>query len=95
MHDTYGKLLEIEKHQNQLRARGLFPEKAKTKDLIASRWLIKEELEEMLVEKLSDQDYGHFIRLLERLLTLQSDAAEEFVQRFRRSVTIQSKKTAD
>lgn len=36
--------------------------------------------------------YGHFIRLLERLLTLQCDAAEEFVQRFRRSVTIQSKK---
>ncbi|XP_032981242.1 28S ribosomal protein S9, mitochondrial [Rhinolophus ferrumequinum] len=92
MHDTYGKLLEVEKHHNQLRAKGLFPERAKTKDLIASRWLIKEELEEMLVEKLSEQDYGHFIRLLERLLTLQCDAAEEFVQRFRRSVTIQSKK---
>lgn len=92
MHDTYGKLLEVEKHHNQLRAKGLFPERPKTKDLIASRWLIKEELEEMLVEKLSEQDYGHFIRLLERLLTLQCDAAEEFVQRFRRSVTIQSKK---
>lgn len=36
--------------------------------------------------------YGHFIRLLERLLTLQYDAAEEFVQRFRRSITIHSKK---
>ncbi|XP_019482709.1 PREDICTED: 28S ribosomal protein S9, mitochondrial [Hipposideros armiger] len=92
MHDTYGKLREVEKHQNQLQDKGLFPEKAKTKDLITSRWLIKEELEEMLVEKLSDQDYGHFIRLLERLLTLQTDAAEEFVQRFRKSVTIQSKK---
>ncbi|KAF6321465.1 mitochondrial ribosomal protein S9 [Rhinolophus ferrumequinum] len=92
MHDTYGKLLEVEKHHHQLRAKGLFPERPKTKDLIASRWLIKEELEEMLVEKLSEQDYGHFIRLLERLLTLQCDAAEEFVQRFRRSVTIQSKK---
>lgn len=29
--DTYGKLLDVEKHQNQLRAKGLFSEKAKTK----------------------------------------------------------------
>ncbi|XP_055980719.1 small ribosomal subunit protein uS9m [Sorex fumeus] len=93
MHDAYGKLLDLEKQQNQLRAKGLSPEKAKSIDLIGSRWLIKEELEEMLVEKLSDQDYAQFIRLLERLLTLQCGAAEEeFVQRFRRSVTIQSKK---
>lgn len=36
--------------------------------------------------------YAQFIRLLERLLTLHCGAEEEFVQRFRRSVTIQSKK---
>ncbi|XP_027477433.2 28S ribosomal protein S9, mitochondrial isoform X2 [Zalophus californianus] len=88
--EAYGKLLEAEKHQNQLQAKGLFSEK--TKDLIGSRWLIKEELEEMLVEKLSDQDYAQFIRLLERLLTVHGGVEEEFVQRFRRSVTIQSKK---
>ncbi|KAF6104879.1 mitochondrial ribosomal protein S9 [Phyllostomus discolor] len=93
MHDAYGKLLNLEKHKNELQAKGLFSEEAKTKDLIGSRWLIKEELEEMLVEKLSDQDYAQFIRLLERLLTLQCGAAEkEFLQSFRRSVTIQSKK---
>ncbi|KAI5762564.1 MRPS9 [Gulo gulo luscus] len=92
MHEAYGKLLEAEKRQNQLQAKGLFSEKTETKDLIGSRWLIKEELEEMLVEKLSDQDYAQFIRLLERLLTLHCGAEEEFIQRFRRSVTIQSKK---
>ncbi|XP_062934765.1 small ribosomal subunit protein uS9m [Cynocephalus volans] len=93
MHELYGKVLDVEKHQNQLRAKGLLPEKTETRDLIGSRWLIKEELEEMLVEKLSDQDYMQSIRLLERLLTLQHGAAEEeFVQRFRRSTTIQSKK---
>ncbi|XP_045443235.1 28S ribosomal protein S9, mitochondrial isoform X3 [Pipistrellus kuhlii] len=91
MHDAYGKILDIEKHKNQLQAKGLFSEKNKTIDLIGSRWLIKEELEEMLVEKLSDQDYRQFVRLMERLL--QSGAAEEeFVQSFRRSVTVQSKK---
>ncbi|XP_036910870.1 28S ribosomal protein S9, mitochondrial isoform X2 [Sturnira hondurensis] len=136
MHDAYGKLLNLEKHKNELQAKSLFSEEAKTKDLIGSRWLIKEELEEMLVEKLSDQDkrlralkihrastastqfskssmkvpkchpvkihqekqhwkdqYAQFIRLLERLLTLQCGTAEkEFLQTFRRSVTIQSKK---
>ncbi|XP_020035258.1 small ribosomal subunit protein uS9m isoform X2 [Castor canadensis] len=87
MHEVYGKLLQLENYKGPL------PEKTETKDLIGSRWLIKEELEEMLVENLSDQDYMQFIRLLEKLLTLQyGPAEEEFVQRFRRSVTIQSKK---
>ncbi|XP_065747412.1 small ribosomal subunit protein uS9m [Phocoena phocoena] len=93
MHEAYGKLLDVENRQDQLRAKGLFSEKTKAKDPIGSRWLIKEELEEMLVEKLSDQDYAQFIRLLERLSALPCDAAEEeFAGRFRRSVTIQSKK---
>ncbi|KAK2506986.1 hypothetical protein MC885_015925 [Smutsia gigantea] len=93
MHEAYGKLLNIEKHQNKLQAKDLFLEKTKTINLIGSRWLIKEELEEMLVERLSDQDYAQFIRLLERLWAWQCEAAEEeFVQRFRRTVTIQSKK---
>ncbi|KAL4694275.1 hypothetical protein H8959_013540 [Pygathrix nigripes] len=93
MHDVYGMLLNLEKHQSQLQAKGLLPEKTETRDLIGSRWLIKEELEEMLVEELSDQDYMKLIQLLEKLLTLQCGAAEEeFVQRFRRNVTAASKK---
>uniref|UniRef100_A0A2K5EB52 Small ribosomal subunit protein uS9m n=1 Tax=Aotus nancymaae TaxID=37293 RepID=A0A2K5EB52_AOTNA len=93
MHDVYGMLLNLEKCQSHLQAKGLLPEETKTRDLTGSRWLIKEELEEMLVEKLSDQDYMQFIHLLEKLLTLQYGAAEEeSVQRFRRSVIIQSKK---
>ncbi|XP_044781660.1 28S ribosomal protein S9, mitochondrial isoform X2 [Bubalus bubalis] len=93
MHEAYGKVLHAEERQDQLRAKGLFSEKSKSKDPIGSRWLIKEELEEMLVEKLSDQDYAQFIRLLERLSALPCDAVEEeFVGRFRRTVTVQSKK---
>ncbi|NIG59393.1 28S ribosomal protein S9, mitochondrial [Pontoporia blainvillei] len=93
MHGAYGKLPDVENRQDQPRAKGLFSVKNKAKDSIGSRWLIKEELEEMLVEKLSDQDYAQFIRLLERLSALPCDEAEEeFVGRFRRSVTIQSNK---
>ncbi|XP_062066008.1 small ribosomal subunit protein uS9m [Lepus europaeus] len=91
MHEVYGKLLQVEKHQNELQVKGVLPEKTEIRDLIGSRWLIKEELEEMLVEKLSDQDYTRFIRLLEKLLALQcGPAEEEFVQRFRRQVPTQS-----
>ncbi|XP_029422876.1 28S ribosomal protein S9, mitochondrial isoform X2 [Nannospalax galili] len=87
MHEGYGKVLQLEKHKGPL------PVKTQHRDLIGSRWLIKEELEEMLVENLSDQDYMQFIRLLEKLSTLQcGPAEEEFVQRFRRGVAIQSKK---
>ncbi|XP_003413657.2 small ribosomal subunit protein uS9m isoform X1 [Loxodonta africana] len=93
MHEAYGKFLDAEKRQNQLQAKDLQMEKTKTKDPIVSRWLIKEELEGMLAEKLSDRDYTRFIQLVERFSTLQCGAAEEeFLRRFRRSVTIQSKK---
>nr|XP_042115625.1 28S ribosomal protein S9, mitochondrial-like [Peromyscus maniculatus bairdii] len=87
IHEVYGKSLQLETH------RGPCSEKTESRDLTGSRWLTKEELEGMLVEKLSDQDYVKFIQLLEKLLTLPyGPAEEEFVQMFRRSVTIQSKK---
>ncbi|KAM6179849.1 small ribosomal subunit protein uS9m isoform 1-T1 [Erethizon dorsatum] len=93
MHDVYGRILQVENHQNQSLPKSLLPENTEVIDLIGSRWLIKEELEEMLVEKLSDQDYAQFIRLLEKLLKLASGPAEqEFVHKFRRSVAIQSQK---
>ncbi|XP_042551453.1 28S ribosomal protein S9, mitochondrial [Dipodomys spectabilis] len=87
MHEVYGKVVQLENRKGPL------PEKTRTRDLIGSRWLIKEELEEMLVEKLSDQDHMQFIRLLEKLLTLHCGPdEEEFVQRFRKNVMMQSKK---
>lgn len=76
MHEAHRKLLHVKKkkekkkkknNQNHLWAQGLFSEKTKTKDPIGSRWLIKEELEKMLVEKLSDQEQAQSIWLLKRL----------------------------
>ncbi|XP_023573257.1 28S ribosomal protein S9, mitochondrial isoform X2 [Octodon degus] len=91
MHDIYGKILQVENHQNTSLPKSLVPENTEVIDLIGSRWLIKEELEEMLVEKLSDHDHAQLIRLLEKLLRLASGPAEqELVHRFRRSVALQS-----
>ncbi|KAM7182330.1 small ribosomal subunit protein uS9m [Macrochelys suwanniensis] len=93
MHEIYGKLLDIQKYQDHLRAQGLLAENRKQINLIDSRWLIKTELEEMLVEKLSDHDYSMCIQLLERLVTLPCcDIEEEYVLKFRKELAIQLKK---
>eukprot|EP00079_Xenopus_tropicalis_P013182 XP_002941200.1 PREDICTED: 28S ribosomal protein S9, mitochondrial [Xenopus tropicalis] len=93
MHELYGKLLSIQKYEEQMRSKGLYTENTKQMDLIGSRWLIKEELEEMLVEKLSDQDYLHFLQMLERLLILPyCSIEEEYVLKFRKNLEVQSKK---
>ncbi|XP_068950060.1 small ribosomal subunit protein uS9m [Petaurus breviceps papuanus] len=91
MHEVYGMIVDLDKCSDHLRAKGLLPQK-KNQDLIGSRWLIKEELEEMLVEKLSDQDHMRFIQLLERLLTLPCGSTEEeYIHKFRRAIPVQSK----
>ncbi|XP_060625708.1 small ribosomal subunit protein uS9m [Anolis sagrei] len=95
MHDIYGKLLHIQEQQDQLLAQGSTPDNKSQFDLIGSRWLIKEELEEMLVEKLSDQDYSRCIQLLERLVALPCSGIEEaYVLKFRKQLPVQSKKQA-
>ncbi|XP_048350619.1 28S ribosomal protein S9, mitochondrial isoform X2 [Sphaerodactylus townsendi] len=93
LHEMYGKLLRIQEHQDQIRAQGLDPEIKDPFNLIGSRWLIKEELEEMLVEKLSDQDYLQCIKLLERFVTQPCWGIEkDYVLKFRKELPIQSKK---
>ncbi|XP_029930497.1 small ribosomal subunit protein uS9m [Myripristis murdjan] len=93
MHETYAKVLNIEKHQDRLRAKGLFSQDTKPMSLGTSRWLIKEELEELLVETISDYDYTRFIQLMERLLSLPyCSTEEEFVLRYRRQLEVQSRK---
>ncbi|MBN3272547.1 RT09 protein, partial [Polyodon spathula] len=93
MHDTFGKFLDIQKYQDHMRAEGLFSQDTKQVNLIGSRWMIKEELEEILVQPISDHDYVRFIQLLERILALPyCSREEEYIQRFRRTLEVQSKK---
>ncbi|XP_062852885.1 28S ribosomal protein S9, mitochondrial [Trichomycterus rosablanca] len=93
MHDTFGKVLAIEKHQDKLRNKGLFTLDTKQISLAGSRWLLKEELEQLLVENISDHDYARFIQLMERLLSQPyCSMEEEFVQQYRRQLEVQSSK---
>ncbi|XP_053563640.1 28S ribosomal protein S9, mitochondrial [Bombina bombina] len=93
MHDVYAKYLSIQNHEEQLKNKGLFLENMKQINLIGSRWLIKEELEDMLVEKVSDQDYVLFIQMMERLVNLPCcNIEEEYVLTFCKKLEVQSNK---
>ncbi|XP_020639698.3 small ribosomal subunit protein uS9m [Pogona vitticeps] len=92
MHEAYGKLLHIQEYQDRLLAQGLTLNKNQI-NLIGSRWLIKEELEEMLVDKLSDQNYLQFIQLFEKLVALPCCSIEEdYLLKFRKEIFLQSRK---
>ncbi|KAI6079747.1 28S ribosomal protein S9, mitochondrial [Aix galericulata] len=92
MHDTYEKLLNVQKHQDQLPAQDLPPQKEK-KNLVGSRWLTKTELEEMLLEKLSDDDYSRFIQLLQKLVMMPCGNIEEnYIKKFSREISAQLQK---
>ncbi|XP_008302982.1 small ribosomal subunit protein uS9m [Stegastes partitus] len=94
MHELYGKILNIEKRQDFVRAKGRFSKDAKRiRSLGTSRWLTKEELEVQLVETISSKDYDRFLQLMERLLSMSySDIEEEFVLHYRRQLEAQSMK---
>ncbi|NXG29010.1 RT09 protein, partial [Dromaius novaehollandiae] len=92
MHETYGMLLNAQKYQDQMTAQGFPPEKEK-KNLPGSRWLTKVELEEMLLEKLSDHDYSRFIQLLQKLVTLPyGNVEEKYMQKFSKEIAMQLQK---
>uniref|UniRef100_A0AAY4E5S1 Small ribosomal subunit protein uS9m n=1 Tax=Denticeps clupeoides TaxID=299321 RepID=A0AAY4E5S1_9TELE len=93
MHDMFSKILAVEKYQDRLRSKNLFSLDTKQISLAGSRWLLKEELEESLVENISDHDFARFIQLIERLVALPYGAAEEeFVLGYRRQLEVQSSK---
>nr|XP_023675807.1 28S ribosomal protein S9, mitochondrial [Paramormyrops kingsleyae] len=93
VHDIYGKMLALEKHEDRMRSKGLLSQETKKLSLGGSRWLVKEELEEQLVEVMSDQDYSRFLQLMEKLVSMAySPMEEEFVLRFRRQLEIQSRR---
>ncbi|XP_067150964.1 small ribosomal subunit protein uS9m isoform X3 [Apteryx mantelli] len=92
MHETYGILLNAQKYQDQMTAQGFPPEKEK-KNLPGSRWLTKMELEEMLLEKLSDHDYSRFIQLLQKLMMLPyGNNEEKYMQKFSKEIATQLQK---
>ncbi|CAL8289081.1 unnamed protein product [Lota lota] len=95
MHETYAKILNLERQQDRLRAKGLISSDTKPLSLGTSRWIIKEELEGMLVETITDHDYKRFLQLMERLAVLpQAGMEESWVLRYRQQLEAQASKQA-
>uniref|UniRef100_A0A671MR20 28S ribosomal protein S9, mitochondrial-like n=1 Tax=Sinocyclocheilus anshuiensis TaxID=1608454 RepID=A0A671MR20_9TELE len=94
LHDVYEKILAIERHQDKMRNKGLFTSDTKQILLTGSRWLLKEEIEENLVENISDQDVSKNLHLLmEKLLSMPYCSLEkEFILKFRKQLEVQSSK---
>ncbi|XP_026115378.1 28S ribosomal protein S9, mitochondrial-like [Carassius auratus] len=93
LHDVYEKILAMERHQDKMRNKGLFASETKQILLTGSRWQLKEEIEEYLVENISDHGYMRLIQLLEKLLSMPYCSLEEdFILKFRKQLEVQSSK---
>lgn len=94
LHDAHASFLSIRAYGEDVKRKGLIAENEKPMiDLAGRRWLIKEELENLLVEKLSDQEYLYFLQTMERLVSLpHSSIGEDYVLKYCKSLEIQSKK---
>ncbi|KAM7375316.1 hypothetical protein PAMA_014424 [Pampus argenteus] len=93
MHDLSSKILNVEKYQDRLRAIECFNKDMKQISLASSRWVLKEELEAMLVETVSTDDYNRFLQLMERLLSMPySVIEEEFILHYRHQLETQARK---
>ncbi|XP_072269683.1 small ribosomal subunit protein uS9m [Pyxicephalus adspersus] len=93
MHDTHESFLKLQAYGDTLGSKDVTGEIAGPIEMTGLIWLNKEELEKMLVEKLSDKDYQYFIQTMERLVRLpHSSIVEEYVHKFCRKLEIQTKK---
>ncbi|KAM7365690.1 hypothetical protein PAMP_016604 [Pampus punctatissimus] len=93
MHDLSSKILKVEKYQDRLRAKDIFDKDVKQISLASSRWVLKEELEAMLVETISTEDYNCFLKLMERLLSMPHCIIEEaFILHYRHELETHARK---
>ncbi|KAM4045010.1 small ribosomal subunit protein uS9m [Anomaloglossus baeobatrachus] len=94
LHDAHTKFLSIRAYGEDIKRKGLSAENQKPViDLAGRRWLIKEELENLLVEKLNDQDYLYFLQTMERLVSMpHSSIEEDYILKYCKNLEIQSKK---
>ncbi|XP_077338803.1 small ribosomal subunit protein uS9m [Lithobates pipiens] len=93
MHDTHEMFLKVQAYGDEVVSKGLNAESTGQVEMIGRNWISKEELEEAIVEKVSDKDYQYFIQTMERLVRLpHSSIEEEYVHKFCKKLEIQSKK---
>uniref|UniRef100_A0A1E1X9A6 Small ribosomal subunit protein uS9m n=1 Tax=Amblyomma aureolatum TaxID=187763 RepID=A0A1E1X9A6_9ACAR len=86
LHDAVSHLAELNRLETRMIHKGVTEPPAEQKlNVIDSMWLPKKELEVLLVEMLSDQQYDYFTKTLDRLVAHPySSHAKELIMRYRK-----------
>ncbi|XP_070580084.1 small ribosomal subunit protein uS9m-like [Ptychodera flava] len=95
MHDTFAKLLEVQELEDKRLAQGIYKVEMDPILLKRSTWITKLDLENLVLENISEHDYARFIRLLDRIVQQPyAKHVEDYVMKFRKPIMSVSSKEA-
>lgn len=92
LHDVVNLMNQLNDYEDKMTAKNIQPEHQLAFDLSGSEWLPKLQLEQILVESLSDADYDSFVHLMDRILNHPfSNTKKDFILQYRKTLVKQIK----
>ncbi|XP_053637395.1 small ribosomal subunit protein uS9m isoform X2 [Cherax quadricarinatus] len=89
LHDLSEKVRELDSFSDRMMQYNIHKDPERTLNVGGTEWVKKEQLEDILLEKLKDKQYEFFVRSMNRLLDHPfSYRVEEFIMKFRKHVQI-------
>ncbi|XP_004922386.1 28S ribosomal protein S9, mitochondrial isoform X2 [Bombyx mandarina] len=90
LHDAADHLQQLYKYEDQVIRKKATPDPNGNLQLGGSMWVNKDQLEQLLVEKISDLEYDNFKVVMERLVSLPySYRYKDFIEKFRKPLAVQ------
>ncbi|XP_049876964.1 28S ribosomal protein S9, mitochondrial [Pectinophora gossypiella] len=90
MYDAVENIQQLHNFENRVIKKKASPDPNGSLNLGNSNWLSKEQLEQSLVEKLTDLEYDNFKVVMERLVSLPySYRSKEFIEKYRKPLASQ------
>ncbi|XP_042222270.1 28S ribosomal protein S9, mitochondrial-like [Homarus americanus] len=88
LHDLTGKVRELDRFSDRMIRYNVHQDQERTLDIGATDWVTKDQLENILLEKLKDSHYEFFIKSMNRLVDHPySYRAKDFILRFRKPIS--------
>lgn len=90
LYDAVDNIKQLYNFEDKLIRKKAIPDPNGSLSLGNSHWLTKEQLEQTLVEKITDLEYGNFKVVMERLASLpNSYRHKDFIEKYRKPLTAQ------
>ncbi|XP_013137404.1 PREDICTED: 28S ribosomal protein S9, mitochondrial [Papilio polytes] len=90
LYDAAENIQLLQQFEDKVIRKKATPDPNGTLDLNSTFWLTKDQLEQLLVEKLTDLEYDNFKLVMERLVALPySYRFKDFIEKYRKSLTSQ------